>query len=79
MQNSINLVNIVDSNKNGLVAICEDQEVCFYAGSQFFEDAAHANKDQEIFKFQHKDGNNISKIDTSRVSFPPLQVLFNEV
>ena len=51
MQNSINLVNIVDSNKNGLVAICEDQEVCFYAGSQFFEDAASSNKDQEIFKF----------------------------
>jgi RNase P/RNase MRP subunit p29 len=62
LQNSVNLVNVVDSNKHGLVAICEDQEVCLYAGSQFFEEN-NVNKDQEEFSFQSKDGNTLAKID----------------
>lgn len=35
---NINLLNIIDSNRDGLVAICEDQEVNFYTGSSFSED-----------------------------------------
>lgn len=31
--NDLNVLNIMDSNKDGLVAVCEDQEVVFYAGS----------------------------------------------
>ena len=29
----INLYSMVDSNKDGLVAVCEDSEVSLYAGS----------------------------------------------
>jgi hypothetical protein len=70
--NSVNILQVIDSNKQGLVAVCEDQEIGFYGGSQFFEDASSQNKELEIFNFQHKDGNNMSKIDSQRLSFQPL-------
>jgi hypothetical protein len=38
LRQSINLMNTIDSNKDGLVAVCEGSEVAFFAGSQFFED-----------------------------------------
>ena len=33
LQSNINILNVVDSNKDGLVAVCMDQELGFYAGS----------------------------------------------
>lgn len=33
VQQNSNLLDIIDSNKDGLVAICEEQEVNFYAGT----------------------------------------------
>ena len=33
LQSNINILNVVDSNKDGLVAVCMDQEIGFYAGS----------------------------------------------
>jgi hypothetical protein len=33
LQSNINILNVVDSNKDGLVAVCMDQEIGFYGGS----------------------------------------------
>jgi hypothetical protein len=33
LQSNINILNVVDSNKDGLVAVCMDLEIGFYGGS----------------------------------------------
>ena len=45
---------MMDANKNGLVAICEEMEVAIYAGSQFFEEADFSAK--ELYAIGNRDG-----------------------
>lgn len=45
---------MMDSNKEGLVAICEEMEIALYAGSQFFEESDFSSK--ERFTMGNRDG-----------------------
>ncbi len=76
LNNNLNILNIMDSNKEGLVAICEDMELSLYAGSQFFEDVY--NNKLEKFPFTNN-GNQLNKVSSQKLSFQPLQALFNPV
>lgn len=53
----LNLLNVVDSNKDGLVAVCEKEtEIGLYASSQFFEEGINTSNVFEQFNFETKDG-----------------------
>lgn len=70
LQGNINILNVVDSNKDGLVAVCMDQEIGFYAGSQFFEETP--NKELEKFPSPAAGGSQLTKIESVKLGFQPL-------
>jgi hypothetical protein len=62
----LNLLNVSDANKDGLLAVCQDQEVAFYSGSQVFE--VQPNKELERFPFQ-SNGQELNKVDYQKIAF----------
>jgi len=77
---NLNLLNQMDSNSEGLVAIAEGQSLVFYSASQFFEDGVLSAYDlsQDLYKGDKKEGNPaLSVVDTHKVTFRPLCVKFN--
>ena len=77
LQSNINILNVVDSNKHGLVAVCMDQELGFYAGSSFFEETP--NKELEKYPTTGAGGSQLTKVESVKLGFQPLQALFNPV
>lgn len=76
VQQNMNLLDTIDSNRDGLVAICEEQEVNFYAGSQFFEDQPSLG--QENFNIGSNSGDQtLAKVETHKTPFQPLAAKFN--
>ena len=70
LQSNINILNVVDSNKDGLVAVCLDQEIGFYGGSYFFEETP--NKELEKFPTPGAGGSQLTKVESVKLGFQPL-------
>ncbi|CDW77116.1 e3 ubiquitin-protein ligase ubr4 [Stylonychia lemnae] len=74
----LNLLHVVDSNQDGLVAICEkESELAFYPSSQFFEENCRQQASDQ-FTYEVKEGQEVSKVETyNQLGFNVLHLKFN--